>query len=119
MKGKYTQTLTVDMLVWFASKRPLTRCGVWTYGDRLDRATWMLAGPQGINWAIRRSRILCSDLCTSVGSTSPERKRNKVVKSWFAKYAVRNKDDYESDGGTTSWHKYKRQDLTTDRLSVT
>lgn len=41
------------------------------YGDFRDKATWILAGPHGINWASLRSLILCRDLWTCVGSTSP------------------------------------------------
>ena len=63
--------LTVAMLVWLASIRPLTRWLIGIYGLRLVRATWMLAGPQGIKVARRRSRIRRRLLWTSVGSTSP------------------------------------------------
>ena len=59
------------MDVWLASMSPLTRCGLFTYGERRESATWILAGPHGINEQSCRSRILCSDLWTWVGSTSP------------------------------------------------
>lgn len=51
--------LTEEMLVWFAIIRPLTRCADGRYGDFLDSATWMLAGPQGMKLASFLSRILC------------------------------------------------------------
>ena len=38
---------------------PLTRCDVCTYGDFLDRATWMDAGPHSMKLALLRSRIRC------------------------------------------------------------
>lgn len=41
------------------------------YGEVLVRATWILAGPQGMKLAILRSRILRRDLWTSAGSASP------------------------------------------------
>ena len=59
------------MEVWFASMRPETRWGVLTYGERRESATWIEAGPHGMNEHSWRSRIRCSDLCTCVGSTSP------------------------------------------------
>ena len=40
-------------------------------GERFDSATWMLAGPHGMNVASLRSRIRSKLLCTCVGSTSP------------------------------------------------
>jgi hypothetical protein len=70
--------LTDEMLVWLASMRPDTRCALWMYGDLRDRATWMLAGPQGMNWANLRSRIRCKDLWTCVGSTSPCAEENGI-----------------------------------------
>jgi len=60
----FTKILTCEMLVWLANIRPLTLCDVWMYGDFRDRATWMLAGPHGMNWASLRSLILCRLLCT-------------------------------------------------------
>lgn len=57
------------MLVWLAIMIPDTRfCDVL----RFVSATWILAGPQGIKLASWRSRMRNNDLCTSVGSTSPE-----------------------------------------------
>lgn len=56
--------LTVEILVWLASIRPLTRWAVWMYGDLRDSATCMLAGPQGMNWASFLSRIRCRLLWT-------------------------------------------------------
>lgn len=50
--------LTEEMLVWLAIIRPLTRWADGRYGDLLDKATWMLAGPQGMKLASLRSRIL-------------------------------------------------------------
>jgi hypothetical protein len=38
----------------------LTLCAVSTYGDFFDSATWMLAGPQGINLTSFLSRIRCN-----------------------------------------------------------
>ena len=38
---------------------PLTRCEVCTYGDFLDNATWMDAGPHSMKLALLRSRIRC------------------------------------------------------------
>lgn len=52
------------MLVWLAIIRPLTRWAEGRYGDFLDKATWMLAGPQGMKLASFRSRILWRLLCT-------------------------------------------------------
>ncbi|KAF3845981.1 hypothetical protein F7725_003059 [Dissostichus mawsoni] len=43
---------------------PLTLWAEGRYGDFLDRATWMLAGPQGMKLASLRSRILWRLLCT-------------------------------------------------------
>ena len=43
---------------------PETRCEVCTYGDCFVRATWIDAGPHGMNEARFRSRIRNSDLCT-------------------------------------------------------
>lgn len=63
--------LTDDMLVWLANIKPDTLCVLWIYGDFLERATCILAGPQGINCASFLSLILCKDLWTWVGSTSP------------------------------------------------
>lgn len=57
--------------MWLASMSPETLWAVWTYGDFRERATCMLAGPQGINWTSFLSLILCRDLCTWVGSSSP------------------------------------------------
>ena len=59
------------ILVWFASIIPDTLCGVSMYGLRFERATYMLAGPQGMKLASFLSLIRCKDLCTCVGSTSP------------------------------------------------
>lgn len=56
--------LTEEMLVWLAIIRPLTRWAEGRYGDFLDNATWMLAGPQGMKLASLRSRILWRLLCT-------------------------------------------------------
>lgn len=50
------------MLVWLANIKPDTLCVLCMYGDFLERATCMLAGPQGINCASFRSLILCNDL---------------------------------------------------------
>lgn len=50
--------LTDEILVWFAIIRPLTLCAEGKYGDRLDKATWILAGPHGIKLASFLSRIL-------------------------------------------------------------
>ena len=63
--------VTVEMLVWLASISPDTRCDVVTYGDFRERATWMDAGPHGMNCASLRSRIRCRLLWIWVGSTSP------------------------------------------------
>ena len=52
------------MEVWLASMRPDTLWEVCTYGDFLDRATWMEAGPQGMKLANFLSLILWRDLCT-------------------------------------------------------
>lgn len=52
------------MLVWLAIIKPLTLWAEARYGDRLDKATWMLAGPQGMKLASLRSLILCRLLCT-------------------------------------------------------
>lgn len=38
-RWKFEWLLTVDILVWLANIRPLTRWAVWTYGDFLDSAT--------------------------------------------------------------------------------
>lgn len=62
--------LTDAMLVWLANMTPLTLFSLPAC-LRLVSATWMLAGPHGIKLASCRSRIRRSDLCTSVGSTSP------------------------------------------------
>lgn len=43
------------MEVWLASMRPDTRWLVLTYGDFLDRATWMDAGPHSMKEASLRS----------------------------------------------------------------
>lgn len=67
--------LTELILVWFANIRPETLWADWIYGDFLERATCILAGPHGINCANFRSLILCSDLWTWVGSTSPWMKK--------------------------------------------
>lgn len=56
--------LTEEMLVWFAIMRPLTRCADGRYGDLRDKATWMLAGPQGMKLANFLSRIRCRLLWT-------------------------------------------------------
>ena len=56
--------LTEEMLVWLAIMSPLTLWAEGRSGDFLDRATWMLAGPQGMKLASFRSRILCRLLCT-------------------------------------------------------
>lgn len=56
--------LTAEILVWLANIRPLTLWADGMYGDFLESATCILAGPQGINWASFRSRILCKLLCT-------------------------------------------------------
>ena len=50
--------------VWLASIRPETRWLWEMYGDFLDMATWMEAGPQGMNFAISRSRMRRRDLFT-------------------------------------------------------
>lgn len=60
--------LTEEMLVWLAIIRPLTRWADGRYGDFLDKATWMLAGPQGMKLASLRSRILWRLLCTYSGA---------------------------------------------------
>lgn len=60
---------TDAMLVWLAIMTPLTLLPVVL---RFVNATCILAGPQGIKLASCRSRIRSKDLCTSVGSTSPE-----------------------------------------------
>lgn len=50
--------------MWFAIIRPLTLWAEGRYGDFLDKATWMLAGPQGMKLASLRSLILWRLLCT-------------------------------------------------------
>jgi len=60
----FGRALTEAMLVWLAIIRPLTRWAEGRYGDFLDRATWMLAGPHGMKLASLRSRILWRLLCT-------------------------------------------------------
>lgn len=50
--------------MWLAIIKPLTRWADGRYGDLLDRATWMLAGPQGMKLASFLSRILWRLLCT-------------------------------------------------------
>jgi len=62
---------TDEILVWLANIRPETRCAVGIYGDFLDKATWMLAGLQSMKLASFLSLILCRDLWTCPGSTSP------------------------------------------------
>lgn len=70
--GKQVQNvkLTEEILVWLAIMSPLTRWAEGRYGDFLDRATWMLAGPQGMKLANFRSRILCRLLWTWDGHRS-------------------------------------------------
>lgn len=60
----YNWRYTVVMLVWFANISPLTRCDDCKYGDLRERATWIPAGPQGMNCANFLSRILSKLLCT-------------------------------------------------------
>ena len=48
--------------VWFASISPLTRYGFFTYGLLRESATWMLAGPHGMNEHSWRSRMRWSDV---------------------------------------------------------
>jgi hypothetical protein len=49
MKQSSLNLFTVEMLVWLANMSPDTRCDVVTYGDLRERATWIEAGPQGMN----------------------------------------------------------------------
>ncbi len=66
-----------------ASISPLTLWAVVTYGDFLDSATWMEAGPQGMKLASLRSRMRWRDLCTwkcctsTVGSWCPHLFKNQ------------------------------------------
>jgi len=63
---------TVLMDVLLASSMPLTRFGLLIYGDERASATWIDAGPQGMNWAKLRSRIRCRLLWTcSIRRASP------------------------------------------------
>ena len=53
-----------DIDVLLANIKPDTRCVSFTYGERRARATWIDAGPHGMNDASLRSRIRSRLLCT-------------------------------------------------------
>lgn len=80
--------LTVLIEVWLASISPDTRWDVVTYGDFRDKATWMEAGPHGMNWASFRSRIRWRLLWIWVGSTSPYIDTNLCIKKKSIKIQI-------------------------------